>query len=138
MLPGRAVFASCPHELTCSESETLTLPASGGNVSFNATVIYTDGGSCGYLQMVSFIELRKTNEIAGTSTILYFCDFEAGPCSLRIGTVIFSRGSSRLEFILTLFNVTTNSIGTYEVIVGTSHPGYSFHEQIRKKFLVGK
>ena len=139
LLSGRAVFASCPHELTCTESETITLPANGGNnVSFNATVIYTGGGSCGYLQNISFIELRKTNETAGTSTTLYLCDFEAGPCSPRIGDVIFSRGSSRLEFVLTLFNVTTNDIGTYEVIVGTLHPGYSFREQLRKKFPIGK
>lgn len=109
-------------------------------------MIYTDGGSCGYLQNISFIRLNKANEMAETSTTLYICDFEAGPCSPRIGSVTFSRGSYGLEFILTLFNVTTDSTGAYEVIVGTLHQGYclreqsriSVHKQIKKKYIVGK
>ena len=129
---GRAAFAS-------EETETLALPANGGSVSFNATVIYTSGGSCNYRQNLRLIRLRKINE--RTLSSVCTCKFNRGPssCHPNETTVNLSRGHSGSEFVLTLFNLTTDSRGTYEVSVESSHPGSGSILQLIKRFhLVGK
>ena len=129
---GRAAFAS-------EENETLALPANGGgSVSFNATVIYTSGGGCNYRQNLTLIKLRKrTGDIVKNT---YVCNFRNGSCHPNIQkSVNLSRGDSGFEFVLTLFNLTTDGIGTYEVIVESSHPGSGSNLQLTKRFhLVGK
>ena len=55
------MFASCPHELSsCTEMvhQNATV-GGGGNVSFNATVIHTSGGSCGFVQEITRVTLKK-------------------------------------------------------------------------------
>ena len=112
------MFASCPHESTCTENETLILPANGGNISFNATVIHINGGNCGYQQNISLIKLKNKTKV------IYVYRFDKGYCTTCGENVSFSRGSSGFEFMLTIFNVTADSIGKYyEVIVETKHPG---------------
>ena len=131
---GKAVFASCPHESTCTENETLILPANGGSVSFNATVIHINGGNCGYQQNISFIKLKKEKKV------IYLYRFNIGHCDPKYKeNVGFSRGNSGLEFMLTIFNVTADSIGTYEVIVETLHPSTNAVKQLTKMYhVVGK
>ncbi len=127
---GTAAFAS-------EETETLALPANGGSVSFNATVIYTSGGSCNYRQKLNWIKVRKINDSTRT------CKFNASSGSLLLcdpnmeNLVTLSIGHSQSEFILTLFNLTT---GIYEVIVDLSHPNNGeYYPPLRKKFhLEGK
>ena len=130
---GKAAFAS-------KETETLDLPANGGSVSFNATVIYSSHGSCDYRQNLTLIKLKKINEIT-RKQLLYICRFNRGPCRPdEKSSVNLSRGDSGSEFVLTLFNVTTDSIGTYEVILESSHPhAGTFHRSFSKNFsLIGK
>lgn len=141
---GKAVFASCPHESACTERDTLDLPANGGNVSFNATVIHTNSGSCGYQQDdISLVKLIKMNETTGgrSKISLYLCkfgtDYCPGPNTER--NVSLNKGHSGFEFVLTLFNITADDIGTYKVIVEWKHPGTGIHMKLTKMFhVVGK
>ena len=139
---GKAVFASCPHELTCTENETLTLPANGGSVSFNATVIHIGGGSCGYQQNISFVKLIKINETTGErSKILYVCNYGTDSCRPIGGSnVNLTKGRSGFEFIFILSNVMADDIGTYVVIVEKQDPqDGGFNVELNKTFhLVGK
>ena len=139
---GKAVFASCPNGFTCTKNETLTLPANGRSVRFNATVIHVNGGSCGYLQDISLIKLRKINKTTGERIkYMYICRLDEGTCHPNEeNSVTLSKGSSGFEFVLTLFNVSANSIGTYEVIVETGHPGTGLNiVQLTKRYhVVGK
>ena len=138
---GKAVFASCPHELKCTKNESLTLPANGGSVRFNATVTYIPGGSCGYLQNLTLIKLKKINKTTGKK-IKLMCTYRFNEGSCRPNeenSVTLSRGSSGFEFVLTLFNVSADSIGTYEVIVETEHPGAGDKIYLTKRYhVVGK
>ena len=139
---GRAAFAS-------EENETLDVPTNGGgSVNFNATVIYSSGGSCNYQQTLILIRLRKINETTGeTLNSIITCRFDGDchwPChqpshlDKKISANL-SRGDSGSEFGLTLFNITADSVGTYEVIVESSHPGKGDNLNLVKKFhLVGK
>ena len=136
------MFASCPHELTCTENETLTLPANSGSVSFNATVIHIGGGSCGYQQNISLVKLIKINETTGErSKILYVCNYGTsyyGP--IGGSNVNLTKGRSGFEFIFILSNVTADDIGTYVVIVDKLDPQTkAFNVKLNKTFhLVGK
>ena len=137
------MFASCPHELTCTENETLALPANSRSVSFNATVIHIGGGSCGYQQTISFVKLIKINETTGErSKILHVCNFgTSGYCDPIHGSnVNLTKGRSGFEFIFTLSNVTADDIGTYVVIVEKRDPhSGAFSIKLNKTFhLVGK
>ena len=134
---GRAVFASCPHELErCTENETLSVPANGGSAIFNATVIHIHGGSCGFLQNITLVKLKKINE---TTRKLLTCRSNKNWNCWSIGfrgnlDPTLSRGRSGFEFIVTLFNVTTDDLGTYEVIVEKSHPSSGGTEYLKKIF----
>ena len=109
------MFASCPTDLEMC-TETLTLPANGGSVSFNATVIYINGGSCGYQQDLSLVRLRRE-----TKTI-FLCKFNEDYCRSFEENLSFTRGGSEFEFMLTLLNATADSIGRYEVVLERVHP----------------
>ena len=136
------MFASCPHELTCTENETLALPANSRSVSFNATVIHIGGGSCGYQQTISFVKLIKINETTGEcSKILYVCNNGTGHYGPIGGSnVNLTKGHSGFEFIFILSNVTADDIGTYVVIVEKRDPqSGAFSIKLNKTFhLVGK
>ena len=139
---GKAVFASCPHELTCTENETLALPANGRSVSFNATVIHIGGGSCGYQQNIPIVKLIKINETTGErSKILYVCNNETGSCRPIGGSnVNLTKGRSGFEFIFILSNVMADDIGTYVVIMEKQDPqtGASVRKLNKAFHLVGK
>lgn len=143
---GKAVFASCPHESSCTENEKLYLPENGGSVSFNATMIHIGGGSCGYQQNISLIRLAKKNETTGMFDVLlhlcYTSDMDSGGrCGPFDGhPVSLSRGRTDFEFMLTLSNVTADNIGMYEVMVARIDPrDGTEHAIIFKRFrLLGK
>ena len=145
---GRAVFASCPRELMgCTENETLCVPADGGSVSFDATVTHIHGGSCGFLQNIDLIKLRKLNETTEQFKPLFICkseyNWQCMPSSTRSRESLnlnLTRGSTGFEFTLTLFNVTTDNVGMYKVIVEKSRPSSGGTEYLKKIFhlFVGK
>ena len=136
------MFASCPHELTCTENETLTLSANGGSVSFNATVIHIGGGTCGYQQNISLVKLIKIYETTGErSKNLYICNDGTGYCDPIGGSnVNLTKGRSGFEFIFILSNVTADNIGTYVVIMEKRDPqtGAAFRKLNKTFHLVGK
>ena len=107
------MFASCSKDLEMC-TETLTLPANGGSVSFNATVIYINGGSCGYQQDLSLVRLRRE-----TKTI-FLCRFNEDYCRSFEENLSFTRGDSGFEFML--LNATADSIGRYEVVLERVYP----------------
>ena len=139
------MFASCPHELErCTENETISVPADGGSVSFNASVTYIRGGNCGYLQNIKFVKLRKLNKTTGIFKSLFICksinNWQCSPIEIIDLNSTLSRGRSGFEFIVTLFDVTTDDVGMYKVIVEKSHPQTAATEQLTKVFhlVVGK
>ena len=85
-------------------------------------MIHVNGGNCGYQQNISLIKLKNKTKV------IYVYKFDEGDCTVCEENVNFSRGSSGFEFMLTIFNVTADSIGKYyEVIVETKHPGTDAH-----------
>ena len=131
---GNAVFASCP--LGCSGDPIPLSVASGGNVSFNATVIHTPGGNCGFKQEVSRVILRKIQFETGSSELLLSCATSQTACSR--GRVSLNRdGDSRseLSFDFALSNTVHDSdSGLYEVIVEGTHPVTGSLTTITKQF----
>lgn len=104
-------------------------------------MIYIPGGGCGYRQSLNFIKLRKIDEMTGdTLKFLYICRFNGGTCDSNEKTsVTLSRGHLGNDFVLTLSNLTADSIGAYEVIVDRSSPDSGSTQPLSKKFrLVGK
>ena len=131
------MFASCP--LGCTGDPIPLSVTSGGNVSFNATVIYTPGGNCGFKQEVSRIRLRKLQfGIVSNAELLLSCaTSQTTGCSR--GRVILNRdsdsSSSELNFNFILSNAHPESdSGLYEVIVEGTHPATGSFTTITKKF----
>ena len=54
---ARAEFAGCPTDYGCSSPENISVTI-GENITFNATVIYTPGGICGFRQEIQHVELK--------------------------------------------------------------------------------
>ena len=131
---GNAVFASCP--LGCSGDPIPLSVASGGNVSFNATVIHTPGGSCGFKQEVSRVILRKIQSETGNSELLLSCATSQTACSRgRVSLNKDDNLKSELSFNFTLSNtIYDNDSGLYEVIVEGTHPVTGSLTTITKRF----
>lgn len=115
------MFASCPSEFSldgCSEETQLSVRA-GESAEFNATVVYTPGGSCDFMQTIERISLTKINEtFGGSNEILYNCLTAAG-VQCDSGRVTLSRGNQPgLDFIFTLpETVYRSDSGLYEVAI---------------------
>ena len=134
----RSVFASCPHEFGgCTEEVPLSV-VGGESIQFNATVIYTPGGSCDFVQPVTRIELVKIGEVFGVNNaLLYACDTEVGAvCRINDNRVTLARGNRPgLQFVFTLSNtVYSNDSGLYEVIVMGTNPADGSNTELNKRF----
>ena len=72
--------------------------------------------------------------------LLYICHFNDNAYCGPIGrdNVSMTRGRSGFEFVITLSNVTTDDIGTYEATVERVDPGHSKRARMYKKFHLGK
>ena len=130
---GSAVFASCPLDLGgCAGDPVPLSAASGGNVSFNATIIHTPSGSCGFKQEISRVILRK---IQFSNELLLSCATSQTACSSNTGRVFLNRGmdsSSELSFV---FNSLRDSdSGLYEVVIEGTHPSTGSLTTISKRF----
>ena len=135
MYTERAVFASCPSEYDgCAEVTQLLLLA-GESAKFNATVMYTPGGSCDFQQELTRVNLWKiNNEFGVPDELLFSCSTDEGAvCTINNPRVSWSRGRDPgLEFIFTLsLNVDTS---IYEVIVMRTDPSTGTTAQLRKRF----
>ena len=135
ILIGSAVFASCP--LGCTGDPIPLSVVSGRNVSFNATVIHTPGGSCGFKQEISCVILRKIQFGMVNNELLLSCATSQTTACSR-GRVFLNRdsdSSSELTFKFTLSNAFHDSdSGLYEVIVEGTHPATGSLTTITKRF----
>ena len=107
----------------------------GGNVKFNATVIHTPGGSCGFQQEIKNVQLMKINpEFGVPNEQLLFCKTES-MMTCSNSRVSLSRGNDPgFEFVFTLFRANISDSGIYEVRVEIIHPSSSSDESISKRF----
>ena len=132
---ARAVFASCP--TGCTRDEVLSVTA-GESIKFNATVIHTSGGSCGFKQEVQHIELMKLNDVHGMQR-LSFCDLGRGQeatCNNNDRVSLSGGRNSRYDFVFTLSNAIYIDSGLYRVTIQGEHPATGALTVVSKKFHV--
>ena len=130
------MFASCPLDSDGCAGDPVSLTAvKGRSVEFDATVIHTPGGSCGFVQEITRVNLMKINEQFGVDDVqLLSCPIsQTTLCSN--GRVSLDRGRDPgHEFVFTLSNTVDNDTGLYEVVVEGRHPSTSSLTQLRKRF----
>ena len=135
------MFVSCPNQfVSCPDNVSLSA-VDKGSVSFDATVTHTPGGSCGFKQIISTVQLMKLNpKFRIPDELLLSCNTALmTPCSND--RVSLSRGNDPgYEFVFTLNNVSIDrDDGIYRVDVHLMHPATNSFAQIMKTFtLEGK
>ena len=136
----RAVFASCPSEYDGCTEVTQLLVTAGQSANFDATVMYTPGGSCDFQQELTRVNLWKINDEFGVpDELLFSCSTTEGAvCTINNPRVSWSRGRDPgLEFKFTLTNtstVQTNDSSLYKVIVMKSDPKTGTTTELKKRF----
>lgn len=134
------MFVSCP--LGCTDNPISLFVTSGENVTFNATVVFLPGGSCGFKQQLSRVILRKLQSETGSNELLLSCATSQTTACTR-GRVSLNRGntsdsSSELSFNFILSNALHDSdSGLYEIIVEGTHPATGSLTKITKRFQLG-
>ena len=138
------MFASCPQDFGqgCSDEPEGLSATAGGSLSFNATVVHTAGGNCGFLQDIRNVRLIKTDDLFSVpdQTLLSCSISPDNTITCSNGRVSLDRGRDLgYEFIFTLSDVNASDAGTYKVEVTTVHPSTGNDVIITKQFsLVGK
>ena len=118
MYPARAVFASCPSSYDgCSDPENISVTA-GESIYFNASIVYTQGGSCGFIQTISSLMLKRCEDINCTS----------GSTSSGV--------SPSIGRIFILSNSTIEDSGVYQVVAIVRNPQNGGQTSIAKIFTV--
>ena len=131
------MFESCPSEYDgCTETTQLSVTA-GESAVFDASIMYTPGGSCiDSQQMLDRVMLWRVNSLFGdTNDLIFSCrtDDEAG-CGEN-GRVSLSRGNKPgLEFQFSLRNTQVNDSSSYRVEVRGSHPQTGVTTELTKNF----
>ena len=137
MVLGRAVFASCPQagsSASCASNSTSLFVEDGGDVSFDATVIHTHGGSCSFRQEIRYIRLKKLNLTFGNDDLLLSCDTSLDQ-TCGNSRVSLSRGKKPgYEFVFMLTGANITDSGTYKVEVEVRHPMSNSDSSITKMF----
>ena len=137
MVLGRAVFASCPSgsSASCASNPTSLSVEDGGDVSFDATVIHTPGGSCGFRQEITHVRLKKLNPSFGIADdLLLSCDTSSGQ-TCGNSRVSLNRGNDPgYEFVFTLTGANVYDFGMYKVEVEVVHPRTNLDNKIIKIF----
>ena len=131
---GRARFKSCPNHFDrCPDTVSLSVE-DGGSVSFDGITNYTRGGSCGFQQEITRVQLTKINpEFGVDDDLLLSCDVAVVTCADR--RVSLSRGNDPgYEFVFTLTGATVDDSGMYKVEVGVEHPRTGSSGSIIKMF----
>ena len=141
LFSARAVFASCPSDFAgCTGDPTPLSIQEGGNATFNATIIHTEGGSCGFLQRVDYVELVKINPGFGIDDqVLLTCAIDDSSlirCQFESGRVSLNRGNDPgLELAFTLTDaVADEDSSLYQVTVAVRHPANSARSFLSKTF----
>ena len=135
---GRAVFASCPQagsSASCASNATSLFVEDGGDISFDATVIHTHGGSCGFRQEITHVRLKKLNLAFGDDDdLLLSCDTSSDQ-TCGNSRVSLSRGKKPgYEFVFMLTGANITDSGTYKVEVEVRHPRSNSDSSITKMF----
>ncbi len=133
----RAVFESCPSEDDgCSESTQLSVTAGESKV-FDASIVYTPGGSCDFQQMLDRVMLWRINTAFGMNNrLLFSCSITVGTeCTINDSRVTLNRGDRPgLGFRFTLSDIQVNDSSSYQVIVLGRHPGTGTETRLTKNF----
>ena len=134
------MFASCPSEYDGCTEVTQLIVFAGDSAKFNASVMYTPGGSCDFQQEIIRVNLRKINDQFGVPVeLLFSCNTDEGAvCTINNPRVSWSRGRDPrpgLEFNFILSNITLNiDTSIYEVIVMTTDPRTGIITELKKTF----
>ena len=108
MYQARAVFASCPSSYDgCSDPENISITA-GESIHFNASIVHTQGGNCGFTQTISSLMLKHCEDINCIS----------GSTSLTTN----ARVSLSTERVFILSNSTIEDSGVYQVVAISTNP----------------
>ena len=132
------MFASCQDDSDGCPDSVLLAVEEGGDVLFDAIVVHTPGGSCGFRQEITSVQLVKINpELGVPDEQLLSCDNDSVTCSNS--RVSLSRGNDLgYEYIFTLHNFSlSRDAGIYQVVVGVVHPATGIPGQITKRFVIG-
>lgn len=137
MYTERAVFESCPSEYNgCTRITSLSVTA-GGSAVFDASVVYTPGGSCDFQQVLTRVKLlRINNEFGASNDLLFSCSTtEGAECTINDNRVSLNRGNKPgLEFRFTLDGAQMSDNSSYRVIVVGTHPGTGVETRLIKNF----
>ena len=129
----RAVFASCPREFTTGCSEETQLSATvGESVKFNASLVYTGGGSCpDFQQEVTEIRLLNTS-----SRSLYSLRLGDMPRIIDARVTLERSNEESHDFVFKLSNVSLSDSGEqFTVSVARKNPNNGgTDESLRKTF----
>ena len=131
------MFASCPNDVNgCPDDVSLSI-VDGGDARFDAIVVHTPGGSCGFRQEIRRVQLTKVNpEFVIKDVLLLSCDTSMITCGNS--RVSLSRGNDPgYEFVFTLNNASLGrDDGMYRVDVDLMHPTTNSFVQIMKNFVL--
>ena len=126
------MFASCPLDFAgCTVNPTQLSVTARGSVNLNATITHIPGGSCGFKQEITLVQLRK-RKIGHPNQLLLSCPTSSITCSS--GRLSLDRGrDSGIEFMFTLSNANPNDAGEYEVTVEVVDPSTGSQQPLIKK-----
>ena len=131
------MFASCPHNFTgCTGDPTHLEVMSNRGINFNASITHIPGGSCGFVQEITHVQLMKINEaFPANNPPLLSCSISQEPLMCSEGRVSLYRGGKMgLEFIFTLSSVNISDAGLYEVAVEVVNPSSGGRSRITKQY----
>ena len=134
------MFASCPLDSNeCTQNPTSLMVATGANIDLNATVVFSLGGSCGFLQPLTFVTLEKVNNLVGQSNVrLLSCPVDSqAPTECSNERVSLSRGiHPGYQFVFTILTANSSDDGEYDVVVEGTDVETNSDTLIRKRFNV--
>ena len=130
------MFASCQDDSDGCPNSVLLAVEEGDDVLFDA-IVHTPGGSCGFRQEITSVQLVKINpELGVPDEQLLSCDNDSVTCSNS--RVSLSRGNDLdYEYIFTLHSFSLRDAGIYQVVVGVVDPATGARGQITKQFIIG-
>ena len=134
------MFASCKNDFDGCPDSVLLAVEEGGEVLFDAIVVHTPGGSCGFQQEITSVQLVKISpELGVPDEWLLSCDKLNDSVTCSNSRVSLSRGNDlAYEFIFTIHSFSpSRDAGIYQVVVGVVHPATGAHGQITKQFIIG-
>ena len=114
------MFDSCRLGVSsgCTGNPTPISVTAGEDILFDAAVVHTTGGSCGFLQDISSVALYNTSTLQSvTDELLLRCPLSSNdPCSGN--GVSLDRGERPgYDFVFTLSNANASAAGRYKVVV---------------------